>query len=252
GSGSPPIGGCLGAAHLPCVTDAASRDNLSFERELIDRLHAAVPGSCAAAASFDDQRWHNLSGAEQQALARAVDKRRREFAAGRDAAKQCARRLGVRLASLPVGPQRQPCWPETLVGSITHDNVSALAWAARSDQVQSVGLDVEMAGRLKPDTWRLLFTEPELVWLQGTEGEPLALRLFSAKESVYKCIFPRVKRYVGYKEVTLAPADGETFRVVFEEQLAQEAGLAGLRVHTLSAPHRLATWCWLPDRREPG
>lgn len=233
------------------MTDADSRENLRFEQELTDRLQQAVPGSCAATADFDDRRWHHLSAAEQQALARAVGKRRREFAAGRDAAKQCARQLGIELDSLPVGPQRQPCWPAAMVGSITHDNVSALAWAASADCVQSLGLDVEMTGRLKRDTWRLLFNRPELDWLDGSQEEQLALRLFSAKESVYKCIFPRVRRYVGYKEVTLSPAEPDAFCVTFDEQLAQETGLRDLQVSSLRAPHRLASWCWLPHEREP-
>ena len=61
-----------------------------------------------------------LLPAERAALGQVVDGRRRDFAAGR----HCARRALARLVGSPEpilsGPDREPVWPQGIVGSITH------------------------------------------------------------------------------------------------------------------------------------
>ncbi|MFK7956164.1 MAG: 4'-phosphopantetheinyl transferase [Lysobacterales bacterium] len=216
-----------------------------FENQLLDELQQAVVGSCARQSALRDQYWQDLTKEERTPLAKAVGKRRREFAAGRRAAKQCAKRLGMPIEHLLIGTQREPCWPPSIKGTITHDATSAFAWLVSSDHIRGLGLDVEKTSRLKRDTWRLLFTQPELTLLQTSADPELALTFFSAKESVYKCLFPTVKRFVGYKEVCLQPSGTNQFRCVMNDSLAEESGVDELSVYCLRSPSRLATWTWL-------
>ncbi|MEM7707380.1 MAG: 4'-phosphopantetheinyl transferase superfamily protein [Pseudomonadota bacterium] len=220
-----------------------------FELSLIQALEASAPGSKAAWCQFSDHHWSDLTGEERQPLSRAVDKRRREFAAGRVAAKAGAAALGIELSSLPVGSQREPCWPGGLVGTITHDNVSALAWLAPQAQWLGLGLDVECSTRLKPNTWRLLFNDDELGVLNASDDPTLAVLMFSAKESIYKCLFPLVKRFVGYKEVSVLPGNREQLEVVLNDELAAETAISAMTVQAFHLDDRLATWTWLT--REP-
>ncbi len=220
-----------------------------FELSLIEALEDSAPGSKAAWCSFSDQHWSDLTEEERQPLRRAVDKRRREFAAGRVAAKAGAAALGIALPSLPVGSQREPCWPCGLVGTITHDNISALAWLAPQAQWQGLGLDVECSTRLKPNTWRLLFNDDELAMLSASDDAELAVLMFSAKESIYKCLFPLVNRFVGYKEVSVLPEGRERLRVSLNAELATETGIRTMTVQAFHLGDRLATWTRLDESR---
>ncbi len=217
----------------------------AFEVQLLDELEQAVDGSCAEQCTFQDRYWDELTAQERTPLAKAAVKRRREFAAGRRAAKKCAQRLGTPIDRLLIGSQREPCWPSQITGAISHDASSALAWLAPSEHLRGLGLDVEKASRLKRGAWRLLFTQAELSLLEKSDDSELALILFSAKESVYKCLFPTVNRYVGYKEVSLEPTADNQLHCVTNEALAEESGVSDLLVWFLRGPKRLATWTWL-------
>ena len=57
---------------------------------------------------------------EARHLQKAVRKRLEEFAAGRLCARLLLREFGIDHFAVEVGADRQPLWPEDLVGSITH------------------------------------------------------------------------------------------------------------------------------------
>jgi 4'-phosphopantetheinyl transferase EntD len=122
-----------------------------------------------------------------------VDKRHREFAAGRRAARAAMVELGQRGVAIPMGPDRAPVWPEGLVGSISHTDTHCLAAVARSGNVRSLGLDLETDLPLQQDLWPEICTSDEMAWL-ATQPTPtrghLARLIFSAKEAVYKAQYP--------------------------------------------------------------
>src|SRR5437763_335927 len=67
---------------------------------------------------------------ERACIARAVPKRRAEFATGRVCARQALERLGVAVGPLLPHPDRSPAWPPGIVGSISHtDGYCAVAVA---------------------------------------------------------------------------------------------------------------------------
>ena len=125
---------------------------------------------------------------------RAGPVRRDEFLAGRTCARRALAELGEGDVPIGIGASRQPLWPAGIVGSITHTRLVAAAAAARGSDAWGLGLDAELLdAMLDPGHRRLLFTPDELMRLPRDEAlEPAAgLVLFSAKESVYKCVFPR-------------------------------------------------------------
>lgn len=157
------------------------------------------PGAAFAELAIDGSE-PPLYPDEEIAVARAVAKRRREFAFGR----ACARRaLGMDVAIL-VGQGGAPVWPAGVAGSITHTDDYAAAAVVRTGLI---GIDVEsLAHAAKvPD---LLAT----VALPSERALPAAL-VFSAKESVYKCLYPTERRFLEFKDVELA-FDGEAFTVL--------------------------------------
>jgi len=137
---------------------------------------------------------------EEAAVARAVAKRRREFAFGR----ACARRaLGMSVA-IPVGQGGAPIWPNGVTGSITHTDDYAAAAVVRTGLI---GIDVESLAHAAK--------VPELLATVARPSEralPAAL-VFSAKESVYKCLYPTQRRFLEFQQVELA-FDGDAFTVL--------------------------------------
>jgi 4'-phosphopantetheinyl transferase EntD len=114
--------------------------------------------------------------------------------------------LGLQLAPLVSDADRVPSWPEGVVGSITHTDAWCAVAVGRSSQLAGIGIAVETRKELSPELWPRTCRPEELEWLgrrSTTERGLLAKGIFSAKESLYKALFPRVRRYLEFESVTL-------------------------------------------------
>ncbi|AMP10777.1 4'-phosphopantetheinyl transferase superfamily protein [Collimonas arenae] len=136
-------------------------------------------------------------------LANAVLKRKVEFAAGRYCAMQALKALGYGgRETLPIGQHRAPLWPDGFVGSISHGDGQALAVAAASRDWDGIGIDVERL--LDHDAARplvpYLMTTAELLIgsAAGMSLERWLTVVFSAKESLFKALYPYVGRYFDF------------------------------------------------------
>jgi len=133
---------------------------------------------------------------------RAVDKRRAEFLAGRLAAVHALLALGIS-AQPGRNADGSPSWPDAVVGSITHGAQRALCAVALKAEVGSLGVDAEtlMGQGASRELRRRICSERELKVLGEGLGAPehhLVSLAFSAKESLYKCLFPRVGRFMDF------------------------------------------------------
>lgn len=142
----------------------------------------------------------DLCESEVAAVAGAIRRRQLEFACGRHLARRAMRRLGHPPEAVPPGSRREPLWPSGIVGSITHADGIACVALARAAAVRSVGLDLEVPGRVGPELHSRLFTAAERDWLAEAPPQMPGL-LFAAKESVYKATYPLVGRFIGFHEV---------------------------------------------------
>lgn len=147
-------------------------------------------------------------------LERAVAKRRIEYLAGRTCARAAIRAVAPHLASIPVGmgESREPLWPEGIVAAITHSHGFASAAAARADEVRGIGLDTEhpMTAETARNVARKIAAPGELDALAratGLEHAALLTRVFSAKESVFKCLYPEVRRYFDFLDAEVVAID---------------------------------------------
>jgi 4'-phosphopantetheinyl transferase EntD len=148
---------------------------------------------------------------EEEALVdRAVEKRRREFTAGRTCARLALARLGWTDFPILAGPHREPLWPPGVVGAITHSLGYCAAAVARVTDVRSLGIDAERRGPLPAGVAELVCTEPERRWTAALPGDHWGTLVFSAKESVYKAWYPVAGRWLDYldAELTVDPERG--------------------------------------------
>lgn len=152
--------------------------------------------------------------------------RRSQFFFGRLAAKDVLLRLGCLEDHAVVVRclNGAPHWPFGFCGSISHTQSLACAVAARESDYSSIGIDLESADRLSnhPKLVNRIATAVEQsVFLktpfkQDRTVEPLDIEvLFSAKESVYKCVAPMVKKYFGFKSAKLVSYSNNQ-RMLFE------------------------------------
>lgn len=146
-------------------------------------------------------------------LNKAVIKRRAEYLAGRFVARQVLNLLDIRDYPLATGMDRAPQWPSGLIGSISHNNQRALCAAqiiglsAEFPTSHGIGLDIEshIAEERIPDIWPGVVSEEEYNLLQqGPLPFNQALTLvFSAKESLFKAVYPQSGRYFDFLEARL-------------------------------------------------
>lgn len=106
---------------------------------------------------------------------------------------------------------RSPLWPAGFVGSITHSQDIAFAAVARVEQAQSLGLDVE---RLMPRETALelapIVASPAEYarLLRAPWDHPLlTTALFSAKETIFKCLYPIIRRPFDFSDVVIESLD---------------------------------------------
>jgi 4'-phosphopantetheinyl transferase EntD len=168
---------------------------------------------------------HSIGGgllkAEQEAVAGAAQTRIEQFTAGRVCSRIALGRFGVAATTpIPRGEDRAPIWPPGFIGSISHTDRWCAAAVGRTEDVRSIGIDLEPATPLKESLWRRVCTPKEREWLREIPEAGLTGKiLFSAKESVYKCQYPLTSKFLGFHAVEVEIGDG-SFRAVFQ----QEAG----------------------------
>ena len=174
---------------------------------LTEQLQKMLPSTIGACVSTSPPPFDcELPAAEEQATKSMQPGRRKEFAHGRLCAREALERLGEQVDAVPVGEHREPVWPEHIVGSISHCGDLAGAIVAHRFYFGGLGIDFEPRVPLHAETLSMICTPGETEWLDATAEDQRLMNaklLFSAKESVYKCIWPSIRRFVDFSEITV-------------------------------------------------
>lgn len=187
---SPPLPPCLSAPSprwpLPLALPATALHSARFEPGL---LRAADFDACGIAP------------------VRGAAKRQAEYLAGRLCARQALQRLTGTPSVPAVGKDRAPQWPAGVVGSITHGAGWAAALVGQADTWRGLGLDTELllpTGRAERLAEQIL-TPAELECLPDTpEAQAWLTSLtFSFKESLFKALYPLVRRRFYFEHAEL-------------------------------------------------
>ncbi|MGK4349783.1 enterobactin synthase subunit EntD [Enterobacter sichuanensis] len=153
-------------------------------------------------------------------LANAGRKRKAEHLAGRIAAAHA-----LPDHTVPgIGPSGEPLWPEGISGSITHSGTQAMAVVVRHPDAR-VGIDCEA---ILPDSEAReiqdgIIDAQEAMCLTRS-GYPFALALtltFSAKESLFKALFPQVKTFMDFDCARITRLDERTLTLALTRSQAE-------------------------------
>lgn len=154
---------------------------------------------------------------------RAVENRRREYAAGRACARRALGRLGVHGRAVPTAGNRAPVWPDGTTGSITHTAGYCAAAVGLRTHVRALGIDAERRTVLPANVRRMICVPEELAWCAGRGDEDWWPAVyFSAKEVVFKLWSPIVGTWLGFHDarLTFDVAAGEFEARICPERLA--------------------------------
>lgn len=132
----------------------------------------------------------------------AIEKRQREFRAGRHCAHAALQRINIKPQPILMEENRAPMWPPSVAGTIAHCKDYCIAACAWRENILSLGVDVEPIKPLKPGIGRYIHSPKEQAYLDAHPELPERL-IFCAKESLYKCYSPVIKRFFGFHAVEI-------------------------------------------------
>ena len=166
-------------------------------------MSAVLPDgrNLACAELYSDPPGLSPMAEEEPLIERSVAKRRNEFITVRYCARIALGELGFPPVPILKGEKGEPCWPDGVVGSLTHCAGYRGAVVGRNGAVRSVGVDAEPHDVLPDgvlDAISLPAERAELAALpSGVHWDRI---LFCAKEATYKVWFPLTKRWLGFED----------------------------------------------------
>ena len=178
---------------------------------------------------YDDSLFSHYGIDMPSQLQQAVAKRRCEYLAGRVLFQQLLQHYRLPARQLLSHPAGAPVWPAGFTGSISHADGQAICCLVPDSQYQAIGIDIEtllsadscaeLAPHILQPEERLLLSQLHAV----SEAEALTIA-FSAKESLYKALYPQVQRFFGFEEARLIQllADEQQFTLKLNSTLSPQ------------------------------
>ena len=182
-------------------------------------IDLVLSGSVSAAEVRRDPPGLAPMAEEEPLVARSVAKRRTEFVTVRHCARLALAEIGIPPVPILKGDRGEPCWPEGVVGSLTHCDGYRGAVVARSETVRSIGIDAEPHDVLPEGVLDAISIAPERAAMTDLpDGLHWDRILFCAKEATYKAWFPLTHRWLGFEDAHI------TFRADSSADPATPAG----------------------------
>jgi enterobactin synthetase component D len=224
----------------PSTTQQVLRDALGLPQQVV-LAEAAVDAFDGKATS-----WPDLPAT----LANASTKRRREFLAGRHCASQALQQAGCATPGmLDIGADRLPCWPDGWLGCISHTAHLAVAIAAESSTCMALGIDVEkwMDKQVAHDVQHQIVTPDELALLRDRPLQEAMTLLFSAKETLYKALYPLTRRFRDFNAARVVSVTADRLNLALCEPWGEQWPRDTLlSVRYAGRPDGAFTALWLP------
>ncbi|HDT5516906.1 TPA: 4'-phosphopantetheinyl transferase superfamily protein [Klebsiella aerogenes] len=142
-------------------------------------------------------------------LTGAVAKRKAEYLAGRYCAHYLLRQSGC-LEPVLIAADRAPIWPAGWRGSISHSEDIAIAVVSAEDDGLHPGVDIEhLQPEIMLESADMFVSRTEQAQLSccGLDKEWALLLAFSAKESLFKALYPRVQQMFDFDAAAMVALD---------------------------------------------
>ncbi len=216
--------------------------------ETVANLSVLLPDAVHVSMGRTHHAHAPLHPFEQQFLneRRMQPVREREFRIGRARAREALAALGVFDHPLLPAETREPVWPAGIVGSISHCEDACVVAVAESRRFSGLGIDLERIDRIDERIADTVCTADERRAVDALSASERQLRLtllFSAKESIFKALFPLTRQFLDFQDVTLDVVDSAFRAVPTAPGILRTDALQGRFV---IGRDLIATAAWLP------
>jgi 4'-phosphopantetheinyl transferase EntD len=134
--------------------------------------------------------------------------RRAEYLAGRLAASLAIAEGAFGTGQVGMNKDRSPAWPSGLAGSISHTLGNACSLVAHADRYPLIGIDIETIMDVKTanEVHPVIASCREMAELEssGLSYQESLTLLFSAKETLYKALYPTTKTFMHFSDAELS------------------------------------------------
>jgi len=133
--------------------------------------------------------------------------RKLDFMRGRYCAHKSLSKIG-QLSAVGKNADGSPIWPDKITGSISHSSILSGAIVAKKEDYSSIGLDIEVIGRIQKSLWPMLFKESEINYISKlplSEQSIWSTVIFSLKEAYFKMVHPLTKIGLEPEDVEVDP-----------------------------------------------
>jgi 4'-phosphopantetheinyl transferase EntD len=184
-------------------------------------------------------------------------RRRAQFTLGRGVARAALGELGFVDVPVLQGKRGEPLWPAGVCGSLSHtyavdpegrrERSVAVCAVSASDAVKSLGIDIEFTRRklsLGISAKTCSPEEADFIFGEKEDREKRLISLLSAKEAVYKALYPLTQVFFGFLEAKLTwDSVGRCFQGALLKDLtpAFRSGFE-FQVHSLSVDSFFLHW----------
>ncbi|HEX7597593.1 MAG TPA: 4'-phosphopantetheinyl transferase superfamily protein [Polyangia bacterium] len=192
-----------------------------MDAEIVFRLNL-VHGRCVGVrlpTEVNEPILQGLSPEERAFVASLSPTRQPSWIAGRIALHEAFRDLGIEPGPILATTRGAPALPPDLLGSISHKRTLAVGLAARRQEGEHIGVDLENSppalasaqtarDQARPDVRKRVLTQDELQRLEQIPEDSrrrTVILHFSLKEALYKAIDPLVGRHVSFQEASMTP-----------------------------------------------
>ena len=184
--------------------------DLGYNTQFINKFNLVIPGAehqTLASYNFNVANYNSTLFQQfnihfPEAIKLSVLKRQAEYLAGRYVARIALHNLGTNVNDVPIGKHRSPVWPAVISASITHTDTKAICAASYKDNYEYLGIDLE--NRINSlcvlDIKNSIINsqEEDLLLKSALSFEDAFSLTFSAKESLFKALYPSVEAYLDF------------------------------------------------------
>ncbi|WP_434523983.1 4'-phosphopantetheinyl transferase family protein [Photorhabdus asymbiotica] len=171
---------------------------------------------------YHDELFGQLNIPFPAQLNKAVNKRRAEYLAARYCARQLLAQLGQPEFNLISGNDRAPIWPQGICGSVSHSIHRAIVLAAPQTNNRLIGVDVEtiVNHNNMNEMTKMVLNDREILFLNNYHLPPeqMFTLAFSVKESLFKALYPHVKRFFGFEAAEVIALSLENNEITLQLQ----------------------------------
>jgi enterobactin synthetase component D len=146
-----------------------------------------------------------------------------EFLRGRLCAKKALDELlGANSHLVGRGEKKEPIWPVGVLGSISHTGDEVCAVVGRRGLYSGIGIDLECVNRSIQKIGMDILTESDVGRPESWTEEEFLLFIFSAKESLYKAVFPSVNQFFDFSKAAVVEIGPDSFKIKLTGPITRE------------------------------